>query len=302
MPKKITRQRRDGHNIAVDEDDDEPLLLDQPKKPVPSSSKLPTQPTQSTVVGSLEPNSSPQKPILDDDVTKMKIDKLPDADSDTEPESDEDIDMKDEPASTMVESQKIHSQESILESQTQSQGGVVGADRPAGHLVGFTNPLADFKACAKDSAKITQAVDDFGHAIVTIVHRPFASKRYNEMVDCLRVLRSTCLKVGFSIDRRVHTSTEQLNHNPSRVGTSMNGTRQSLSHIFVITTNSFPTSLLSDLKQSCVGASPGNRAFWETLRPNTDLTPIGKSEASASGSKSRISDESASKVSILASI
>lgn len=105
--------------------------------------------------------------------------------------------MKAEPGSPLPDSQNVESQGSILESQELSQA-VVADDKPAGRLIGFNEPLSDFESCTKNEAKVVKAVEDLFFIVDSVVHRPFASKRFNEMVNCLKTARSTCIKVIIS--------------------------------------------------------------------------------------------------------
>ncbi|XP_006454821.1 hypothetical protein AGABI2DRAFT_148177 [Agaricus bisporus var. bisporus H97] len=66
--------------------------------------------------------------------------------------------------------------------------------RAPGRIIGTTFPLKDFKKNLEQGDVVSKAVEDLREVIVEVVMRPFASKRHEEMIDCLRALRDTCLK------------------------------------------------------------------------------------------------------------
>ncbi|KAI0063150.1 SPOC domain-like protein [Artomyces pyxidatus] len=224
VPKKVTRARRDGHVHAKDEDD-EMLLLDS----VPQSSQARAQPSPTQ-----RKTASPSTAR----VTHMKLDKKDD-DSETEPESDEE---------EVLLNRKGHAP------PTPSPEPELDPGRAPGRIVGTTAPLSDFKHNIERGDVVTKAVEDLGWAVKEIAMRPFASRRYSEVLACLRELREVCLHED-EIDAW----------------------------------NSF----IQELKSSCL-EDPGNPAFWEEVRKEgRGMSLIGRSEAKKHGGKSNISDTSA---------
>jgi ATP-dependent DNA helicase 2 subunit 2 len=67
--------------------------------------------------------------------------------------------------------------------------------RAPGRIIGTTYPLADFQNNLKQGDVVTKAVEDLGWVIREIVMRPFSSRRTEELLECMRVLRDTSLKV-----------------------------------------------------------------------------------------------------------
>jgi ATP-dependent DNA helicase 2 subunit 2 len=67
--------------------------------------------------------------------------------------------------------------------------------REPGRIIGTTFPLKDFEKNLEQGDVVTKAVEDLCQVILEVVMKPFASKRHQEMIDCLRALRDTCLTV-----------------------------------------------------------------------------------------------------------
>ena len=44
---------------------------------------------------------------------------------------------------------------------------------------------------------MNKAVEDLSVVITKIVMRPFANRRKDEMMECMKAMRDTCLKVGW---------------------------------------------------------------------------------------------------------
>lgn len=68
--------------------------------------------------------------------------------------------------------------------------------RASGRIIGNAYPLRDFRQNLKQGDVVTKAVEDFGIVVREIVGRPFASRRKDEMVECLKELREACLRVS----------------------------------------------------------------------------------------------------------
>jgi len=73
----------------------------------------------------------------------------------------------------------------------------VDPGRAPGRIVGNTYPLKDFQKNISQGDVVTKAVEDLAAVIAEVVMKPFASRRTQEMLECMEVLRRTCLEVGF---------------------------------------------------------------------------------------------------------
>lgn len=69
--------------------------------------------------------------------------------------------------------------------------GIIGWD--PGRIIGRAHPLEDFKKNIARGDIVTKAVDDLAYIIKDIVMKPFASRRQDEILECMRVLRGTCM-------------------------------------------------------------------------------------------------------------
>lgn len=65
-----------------------------------------------------------------------------------------------------------------------------------GRIIGNAQPLKDFKKNIAQGDLVTKAVADLAAVIAEVVMKPFATRRADEMLDCMVVLRKTCLEVG----------------------------------------------------------------------------------------------------------
>ncbi len=170
VPKKVTRTRKDGHVHARD-DDEEMLLLDR---------KAPAT-TQLQVVEEPAPSSGTQEQIVtsneDDSATE-------------ESEEEEDLLAK-------VPSKKGGNP---LPTPARSTSPQVDPGREHGRIVGTTYPLKDFQKNLAAKDLVTKAVEDLAFVITEIVMRPFSSRRTDELTECMKVMRDTCLNVSGSYD------------------------------------------------------------------------------------------------------
>ena len=80
-------------------------------------------------------------------------------------------------------------------SPVRSVSPVIDPGRAPGRIIGTTYPLEDFKKNISQGDLVSKAVEDLRVAIKEIVLRPFASRRRRELLDCMRILRDTCLTV-----------------------------------------------------------------------------------------------------------
>jgi ATP-dependent DNA helicase 2 subunit 2 len=178
VPKKVVKTRKDGHVHAKD-DDDNLLLLDR-KKPASNVRLSQASPT----------------------AAKTKADVVNADDSETEDEDEEEmlLDMK-KPTATPAPKPRNNQP---LPTPARSMSPQVNPGRAPGRIIGSTYPLADFKKNIAQGDVVTKAVEDLGAVITEIVMRPFSSRRSAELLDCMKVLRDTCLKVcGLWFDERL---------------------------------------------------------------------------------------------------
>ena len=197
MPKRVLRTRKDGH-VRAEDDDDELLLLDRPNPANKAKSASPTKNGAGTSANSSK---------------KQTTEKM-DVDSSTEPESDgeEASKAKEEKRTvqlpspeptisngTFPQSQSQSQSQGQSQSQSQSQSQALDLDvgKQPGHIIGSARPLRDFKQCVKegDNAKILQAISELGEFIQSVLSQPFARLRHEEMIECMKELRVSCLKV-----------------------------------------------------------------------------------------------------------
>lgn len=219
VPKhKATRVRKDGHVIAQDEDED--LLLDKLAGPSRTQTQSKGSPSRKnglkrTQTGAFRSQAK---------VAAKKISKY-DSASETESEEDEDLilnaNVKEEDGKDGVEKgkRKVPKAENSMDAmpppplptkakakkqfrtpspepmevETQTQ---TDYKRAPGRIIGETYPLDDFRKNIATGDIVSKAVEDFGWVIKEIVMKPFASRRYKEVMECLKVLRSVCLEVS----------------------------------------------------------------------------------------------------------
>lgn len=164
VPKKVARQRKDGHVQARD-DDDEPLLLDRPPRRTQTQSQSHATQSTSTLV---------EKPTADG--------------SDTEDEEEEILQT---PAKKPRSNQPLPTP-----ARSSSPEVAIDPGRAPGRIIGSTYPLKDFLKNISQGDVVTKAVEDLGEVIKEIALKPFASRRHAELVGCMKTLRDTSLKVG----------------------------------------------------------------------------------------------------------
>lgn len=67
-------------------------------------------------------------------------------------------------------------------------------EREEGRIIGFSYPSEDWRKNIVGGDVVSKAVEDMGYAIREIVKRPFAERRYGEMIECMGEMRETCLR------------------------------------------------------------------------------------------------------------
>ena len=161
VPKKVLKTRKDGHVRATDEDED--MILLDGKGPPQNRADTTTSPTASRA-------PKPQAT----------------SDSETEPESEgEELLLATKPKGGPG-----------LPTPTASPQPELDPQRAPGRIIGNTFPLRDFRKNLAQGDVVTKAVEDMGVVVREIVERPFSGRRKDEIVECLTILRETCLKVS----------------------------------------------------------------------------------------------------------
>ena len=168
VPKRAPKARKDGHVHAQDQDEDM-ILLDQ-KGPARKRPDV-ASPSKSQAV--VSPARAGKKKMTDDD-------------SETESESDGELLLESKPKPSAPG----------LPTPTASPEPEPDVQRAPGRIIGNAYPLRDFRQNLKQGDVVTKAVEDLGVVVREIVGRPFASRRKDEMVECLEELREACLKVS----------------------------------------------------------------------------------------------------------
>ena len=223
VPRKILRQRKDGH-VRAEDDDDEPLLLDQPPKRTQADSR-----TQSTIKSSARPTQtelSTQTTLVNDPTPSSALTKVGkrvkddkdgmEVDSATEDEDEDEGDAMgamnsrakatsfDVPDPTFSSPLRSPSQsQSQPEAPTASQLAALTFDAGLPHAsahIGKARPLADFRSYNSASNRevpLAELVEEVGAIVLEIVKGPLARRRYEEMRTCLVEVRAASVKVCY---------------------------------------------------------------------------------------------------------
>lgn len=179
VPKKVARVRKDEHVRARDEDE-EMLLLDRQAGPSQTQAQRATQP-RSFAQQTASPSRTQQKKTTGND-----------SDSATEIEDYEDDEelLLDSAARRPERAAPLPTPARSL-----SPDPRIDRNRPKGRIIGYTYPLADFRKNIERGDVVTKAVVDLAYIVKEVVVRPFASKRFEEMLECMHELRKVSLEV-----------------------------------------------------------------------------------------------------------
>ncbi|KJA25917.1 hypothetical protein HYPSUDRAFT_1067115 [Hypholoma sublateritium FD-334 SS-4] len=229
VPKRVARAKKDGHVHA--HDDDDMLLLDR-KRPAGATSYR-------ADVGEAGPSEN-----------KDMMAEVPVDDSETEDDDDEEDLLSKKPSAPSSNSNK-----GPLPTPARSISPAMDPGRAPGRIVGNTYPLKDFQ---KNTAQVGKAVEDLAAVIAEVVMKPFASRRKQEMLECMVALRDTCLRENE-----------------------------------IETWNSF----IIGLKKKCI-SKVGNPEFWKAIQKfGRDLSLISAQEAERQGVESAVTENEAGEVS-----
>ncbi|KAJ7071583.1 SPOC domain-like protein [Mycena amicta] len=229
VPKKVARARADGHAHAQ-EDEGEGLLLDS--KPMPANSTW-----------SL---SQPEIP---------SVDPSPSGKGKARAGPTDGMDDDDDPMPTALSTPaRSHSPAMAVDTEVELN---IDPGRAPGRIIGSTRPLADFRDNIARGDMVSKAVEDLCAVIAEIVVKPFASRRHAELLECMEVLRDTCLK-----EDEVDAWNE----------------------------------FMPDLKKTLTKSSPGNKEFWaEIQKVGRPMSLISDKEAEEHGGSADISETGAKK-------
>ncbi|KAF8640795.1 hypothetical protein AX17_000444 [Amanita inopinata Kibby_2008] len=250
VPKRTVKFKTEGHAHAEEEDDGMLLLLD--RKQVPGRTKL---------ISQTQPNSQMQttSPLR----AKSKTESVGSDGSATEDDEEGfvqpvETDKKASlptPARSTSPPVLVHHKKAInMDKDGVYTDDEINPGRAPGRIVGNTNPLKDFRKNLERGDVVTKAVEDMGYVISEVVLRPFAWRRTDEMMTCLKEMRNVALKED-EIDAW----------------------------------NAF----MKDLKRKCLG-QPGNAEFWqEVKKAGRRLSLISDTEADEYGGTSPVSEKEA---------
>jgi len=182
VPKRVGKARKGGHAHAQEEDDNM-LLLD--RKQPSAATQSPTKKASMNVIQASP--SSPRK-------GKAPIRNVDDSDTEEDDEDEGQMLLDKKKASTPVPPSKKNES---LPTPARSVSPEIDPGRAPGRIIGNTYPLKDFKKNIAQGDVVTKAVQDLGEVIGEVLMRPFASRRLEEMVECMKVLRKTSLEVRF---------------------------------------------------------------------------------------------------------
>ncbi|KAF9524665.1 ku80-like protein [Crepidotus variabilis] len=212
VPKKVVKAKKEGHVHAQD-DDDSILLLDR-KQP---SDRSPGK-SQSQIMRFTQVTPTKNKAVAKDA-----------DDSETEDEDDEEMLLDQKKPSTPAPEPRPGSSRNPgggpLPTPARSMSPEVDPGRAPGRIVGNTYPLQDFQKNISQGDVVSKAVEDLGQVIIEVVLKPFAKRRHSEMLECMEIMRKTCLEED-EIDAW---------------------------NIFI-----------RELREKCL-AKPGNKTFWQEI-------------------------------------
>jgi len=258
---KAIRRRKNDHVLAKDADD-EMLLLDS--APVPS--RRPNQPhTRSPQASSLEKQRRPTE------------------ESGSETEGEDDLLLVGVKSATATAPDPDSPDASALPATPDRSASpdLEIDEREEGRIIGFSYPLDDWRKNLAGGDVVSKAVDDMGYVIREIINRPFAERRHEEMIECMREMRETCLR---------EDEIDEWNGCVVAGGKTVQLWTPLITGVF--------HRFMMDLREQCLEMDGGgNNAFWkEVCTVGRTLSLISKTEAANAGGRSRISESVASEV------
>ena len=182
VPKRVAKQRKDGH-VHAEDDDDEMFLIDRMSRRNLSRTASQAQP---------QSEETPSATLVSSRNAKQKMGSS--EDSQTEPESDQEMlpiaaVPKFKPQPDRAPKKHLPSPEPSGDEEEEVD------DRVPGRIIGDAKPLVDFRKNIEQGDVVSKAVEDLAWMIKRVVLKPFSSRRQDEMLECMTELRSTCLNV-----------------------------------------------------------------------------------------------------------
>jgi ATP-dependent DNA helicase 2 subunit 2 len=204
VPKRVAKAdtAKKGHEHAAEED--EMLLLDR-KRGVPSA------PSKSGMISPMKVDSikpEPVSPSIAKGKGKAKAVNPDDSDTEEDEEAEDEYmtvqrpEGEDESSDFLLNAKKPSTPQPSsrpggpLPTPARSVSPPIDPGRAPGRIIGSTYPLRDLEKNLSQGDVVTKAVQDLCDVITEIVMKPFASRRSKEMIECMKVLRDTCLKVS----------------------------------------------------------------------------------------------------------
>ncbi|KAF8523097.1 SPOC domain-like protein [Hysterangium stoloniferum] len=234
-PKKV-RGRKDAHIAGEDDGEDDLIDLGAPvARPEATHPSSPSKVLPKTMAD-MEEDSATE----DEDEVIIALPSV----------------VKDAKPRVKTPSPEVH--QAVLPTPARSTGPVSPSPEPArapGRIIGNSSPLEDFKQNIKSGDVVSQAVRDLGAVIKEIVVKPFASRRHNEMIECLKEMRDVALQE------------DEI---------------------------SMWNAFIRDLKEACLNHTPDNKEFWgEIQKIGRPMSLISSKEAKKFGGKSDVTEGTA---------
>ncbi|THU87767.1 SPOC domain-like protein [Dendrothele bispora CBS 962.96] len=263
--KKPKKARKDEHAHAANEDEEPLLLAPKPSSLFQSQLSIKDEDHSGTAAESTSSSAKP-KP-------ELKVKKEDDG-SETEDDSDDDLQgpqaIKAAPSKASTSnsnplptparslSPRAHSiSQSGLQNPSMDVDTDIDPQRDPDRVVGRTKPLEDFRKTIQDPSSVpstkVKAIKDIGDVILGIALAPFASRREEELKDCLKEMRRAALEED-EID--------------------------------------LWNEFIQNLKDECLFSAPGNKEFWSAVK-RTGRGLITSTEARRLGAKSDVGDDQA---------
>lgn len=73
---------------------------------------------------------------------------------------------------------------------------VVGEGARDNRIIGNVHPLYDFEQNISRGDVVSKAVEDLGNVIIEIVEESFSSQRFQEALECMKIMRKTAVEVS----------------------------------------------------------------------------------------------------------
>jgi ATP-dependent DNA helicase 2 subunit 2 len=196
VPKRVAKTRKDGHQQAQD-DDEETLLLDK-KGPVPPRSKSQSQIAMQSQRATTQTAGSDTEPEEQDvDMVDVNAEKVQDEDE----EGWNLLEKKKGPSSSRKgKSNHLPTPARSLSPEATNADDTMDIDVDIpdgiapGRIIGTVHPLQDFKKNLETGDVVTKAFEDLGDVVIEIIGKPSASRRHEEMIGCMREMRSVALR------------------------------------------------------------------------------------------------------------